>query len=122
MSDATTTTTPTTQTRTATRTAHKPVRPRLWNVVLADSDDHTYEYVIELMVKVFAHPLETAFDVAKTVDTAGRAICCTTHRERAELKLEQIQGFGADPRIASCAGPMSAYLEPAAGDDDHNDD
>lgn len=57
--------------------------------------------------------------VAKTVDTEGRAILMTTHKELAELKRDQIHAFGRDPRIMSCAGSMSAEIEPAiAGGDD----
>jgi ATP-dependent Clp protease adaptor protein ClpS len=87
-------------------------------VVLLDDDDHSYDYVIEMAQALFAHPIPRAVDIAKTVDTQGRAILLTTHREHAELKVEQVHGFGADPRIASCKGAMSAIMEPAPGGDD----
>lgn len=109
-------------TRTDRRVRRDVKQPRLWNVVLLDDDDHTYEYVIEMMIKLFGHPIEQAVEIAHTVDAHGRAVCCTTHRERAELKVEQISGFGADPRISSCAGPMSSYIEPADGGDADDDD
>lgn len=110
--------------RPATRPERKTRRPRLWHVVLLNDDDHTYEYVIEMMQKVFAHPVERAFQIARTVDSEDRAVCGTFHRELAELKLEQLHGFGRDARIASCQGSMSAQLEPAdSGDgDDHDND
>ena len=84
-----------------------------WNVVLLDDDEHTYEYVIEMLSSVFGHPLEKAFQLACVVDSTGRVIVCTTHRELAELKREQIIAWGADPRISSCRGAMSAVIEPA---------
>ncbi len=94
-------------------------RPRLWNVVLLNDEDHSYEYVIEMMQRVFSAPVERAFQIAKAVDTEGRAICGTFHKELAELKLDQMHACGRDPRIASCKGPMSAHLEPAdAGSDE----
>ena len=94
-------------------------QPRLWNVVLLDDDHHTYEYVIEMMLRVFGHPAEKGFRIARTVDAQGRAICLTTHKEHAELKLDQIRAFGRDPRMAVSAGSMSARLEPAdCADDD----
>ncbi|MBN8644185.1 MAG: ATP-dependent Clp protease adaptor ClpS [Planctomycetes bacterium] len=97
-------------------------QPRLWNVVLLNDDDHSYEYVIEMMQKVFGHPAERAFQIAKTVDKDGRAVCATFHKELAELKAELVHGFGKYRRIASCAGAMSAVIEPAdAGDDDQNE-
>jgi len=96
--------------------------PWLWAVVLLDDDDHSYEYVIEMMQTVFAAPLPKAFQTAKKVDSEGRAVCLITHKEHAELKRDQILSFGPDKRIASCAGSMTAIIEPAAGDDDDEDD
>ena len=84
-----------------------------WNVVLLDDDDHTYDYVIEMLCGVFGHPIEKAFGMACEVDQSGRVIVCTTHRELAELKREQIIAWGADPRISACRGGMTAIVEPA---------
>lgn len=83
--------------------------------MLLDDDDHTYEYVIELLRKLFGHSLATAYLMAKEVDMTGRVIVFTTHRERAELERDRIHGFGADPRIPRCKGSMSAIIEPAHG-------
>ncbi|MEQ8844092.1 MAG: ATP-dependent Clp protease adaptor ClpS [Phycisphaerales bacterium] len=106
-----------THVQTETRDTTQTKRPKRWHVVLLDDDDHTYEYVIRMMQRVFGHDLSNAFTVARTVDKHGRAICMTTHRELAELKLEQITGFGPDQAIAACKGPMSAILQPADDDD-----
>jgi len=110
-----------TSTKVRTQPQPRPKLPRLWNVVLVDDDDHTYEYVIEMMQVLFGHSLERAFEIAKTVDKQGRAICLTTHRELGELKIEQIGGFGRDPYMKKSSGPMNALLEPAAGEDDNHD-
>lgn len=91
----------------------KPLAP--WNVVLLDDDDHTYEYVIAMLQRLFGHSVETAFLMAKEVDLTGRVIVFTTHRERAELERDRIHGFGADPLIERCKGSMSAIIEPAYG-------
>lgn len=100
----------------------KPQRPWLWNVVLLDDDDHSYEYVIKMMQSLFHHPLERAVQIAQEVDRTGRAIVLTTHKEHAELKREQVHGFGVDKLIASCVGSMWATIEPAiAGADDSGD-
>lgn len=91
-------------------------RPRtlpVWHVVLLDSNDHSYDYVIEMLINLFGHTLEGGFRTARVVDRDGRAIVFTGHREVAELKLEQIHGFGIDPRVSSCRGSMQAVLEPA---------
>jgi ATP-dependent Clp protease adaptor protein ClpS len=84
-----------------------------YHVVLLNDDDHTYEYVIEMLKALFAHPVEKGFQLAKIVDTKGRAIVCTTSLERAELKRDQIHAYGPDPRIPRCKGSMSAEIEPA---------
>jgi ATP-dependent Clp protease adaptor protein ClpS len=85
----------------------------LWHVVLWDDDLHTYDYVIEMLMKLFAHNEETSYQMAREVDTNGRVIVETTVLERAELKRDQIHAYGADPRIEGCKGSMSATLEPA---------
>ena len=84
-----------------------------YNVILLNDDDHTYEYVIEMLKALFAHPIEKGFELAKMVDTQGRAIVCTTSLERAELKRDQIHAYGPDPRIPRCKGAMTAEIEPA---------
>jgi ATP-dependent Clp protease adaptor protein ClpS len=83
-----------------------------YHVILLDDDEHTYEYVILMLVRLFGHPVEAAYKMAEEVDTTGRVIVDTTTKERAELKQEQIHAFGRDPRLATCAGSMSAIIEP----------
>ena len=106
------------ETRPDRRARAETKRPWLWNVVLLDDDDHTYEYVIEMVRKVYGYTLERAFELAVHVDTRGRAVCCTTHRELAELRREQMVSFGRDVRMSQSRGAMSVVLEPAENDDD----
>ncbi|MFM2055515.1 MAG: hypothetical protein RL456_3552 [Pseudomonadota bacterium] len=84
-----------------------------WHVVLLNDDDHTYEYVVEMLMKLFAKTPERAFLHACEVDATGRTIVDTTSRERAELKVEQIHAYGRDPRLPRSQGSMSAEMEPA---------
>ncbi len=99
--------------KTQTYSKVRSIPPRQWNVVLLDDDDHTYEYVIRLAQEIFGHPVEQGFQIAKQVDKEGRAILVTTHRELAELRVEQITSFGRDPLMARSKGAMTALLEPA---------
>ena len=69
-----------------------------------------------MLAKLFAFNIERAFALARAVDTRGRGVILTTHREHAELKAEQVRCFGPDPRIASCATPLRVTLEPAESD------
>lgn len=86
-------------------------QPR-YNVILWDDSEHTYDYVISMLQQLFGHPFEKAFQLAKQVDTSGRAICLTTTKEHAELKRDQIHSFGKDPLATKCSGSMSASIEP----------
>lgn len=102
--------------QTTTLPAPAVAPPRLaprWHVVLINDDDHTYEYVIEMLGKLFHYDLFKAFAMAREVDTTGRVIVETTVLERAEFKRDQIHAYGADWRIDRCKGSMRAVLEPA---------
>lgn len=91
----------------------KTKRQPPYHVILMNDDDHTYEYVIAMLKELFGHPIEKGFLLARQVDSKGRAIVCTTSLEHAELKQEQIHGYGPDPLIPRSAGSMTAVIEPA---------
>jgi ATP-dependent Clp protease adaptor protein ClpS len=84
-----------------------------YNVVLLDDDDHSYEYVILMLRKIFGYSIEKGYEMAQEVDATGRVVVATTNLEQAELKRDQIQTFGPDPLIPRCKGSMSATVEPA---------
>ena len=87
-----------------------------YNVVLLDDQLHTYDYVIEMLRGVFGYNEINGYLLAKAVDTHGRVIVFQTHKELAELKRDQIIGFGADMRIAASKCGMAATVEPAEAD------
>ncbi|KAA5542082.1 ATP-dependent Clp protease adaptor ClpS [Roseiconus nitratireducens] len=91
----------------------KPKKQPRYNVVLWDDSDHSYEYVVIMMRKLFRYPVEKGFQIAREVDNSGKAICLTTTMEHAELKRDQIHAFGKDDLIPRCKGSMSATIEPA---------
>lgn len=95
--------------------ASRPKRQPRYHVVLWNDDDHTYQYVIAMLRQLFGHPPERGLQLAKQVDQHGRVIVLTTTREHAELKRDQIRGFGADRLLARSKGSMSASIEPEAG-------
>lgn len=99
-------------TKTKPKKKHKPKRQPRYHVILWNDEDHTYEYVMLMMQQLFGHPLEKGFQIARTVDNDGKAICLTTTKEHAELKVEQIHAFGKDELIARCQGSMSSTMEP----------
>ena len=85
----------------------------LFHVVLLDDDEHTYDYVIEMLMKFFCHSPEAAFRHAVEVDADGRTIVLTCELEQAEFGRDQIHAYGADPRMPISKGSMSAVIEPA---------
>lgn len=92
----------------------KPKRQPRYNVILWDDQDHSFEYVIIMMLQLFGHPEEKGYQIAKEVNSRGQAIVLTTTKEHAELKRDQIHGYGKDSAIRSCQGSMSASIEPLA--------
>ena len=85
----------------------------LYHVILLNDEDHTYDYVIEMLVKVFAMTESTAFGHAVEVDTAGTTILLTCELEKAELKRDQVHAYGPDWRLPRSLGSMAAIVEPA---------
>ena len=94
------------------RTDRKPRRQPRYNVVLLDDDDHTYDYVIRMIGRLFGFDKTKAYLMAEQVDRKGRTVLLTSTREHAEFKQQQIAAYGADPLLPECAGSMSAVLEP----------
>jgi ATP-dependent Clp protease adaptor protein ClpS len=86
---------------------------QLYHVVLLNDDDHSYEYVIEMLQKLFACSEAAAWNHAVEVDTTGRTIVMTCELPVAEFGRDQILAYGADPRMPSSLGSMSAIVEPA---------
>jgi len=86
----------------------------LYHVVLLDDDEHTYDYVVEMLQKLFCFTAAEAFQHAVEVDITGRTVVITCELPAAEFARDQIHAFGADPRMPKSQGSMSAVLEPAA--------
>jgi ATP-dependent Clp protease adaptor protein ClpS len=104
------------ETENETTNKRKTKRLPPYNVIIVNDEDHTFPYVIELLIKLFAHPLPTAKELTWRIHTTGRAIVCTTHKEKAELKRDQVLAYGADPMSASSKGPLRCYIEPAVSE------
>jgi ATP-dependent Clp protease adaptor protein ClpS len=99
-----------------TRPAGEPssrLEPR-YHLILLDDNDHSYEYVIELLGSVLGYGVEKAYTLACVVDHEGRAIIETADHARVTTHQQLIHAHGADPRIPRCQGSMSAVVEPAS--------
>ena len=98
----------------SSREIEQETREPLFHVVLLDDDEHTYDYVIEMLQKLFLLPVSIAFQHAVEVDTTGRTVVITCERPQAEFARDQIQAYGADPRMPNSKGSMSAVLIPVS--------
>src|ERR1039458_7265718 len=96
-----------------TRIAEREALLPLYNVVLLDDNDHSYDYVVEMLQMLFIFTLEEAFRHAEEVDRCGRTVIITCERPQAEFARDQIHAYGPDPRLPRCAASMSAIIEPA---------
>lgn len=91
----------------------EPRRQPRYNVMLWDSDDHTFEYVEKMLRELFGHEPEQCKEIAKLVDSDGKAVVLTTTMEHAELKRDQIHAYGKD-HLEGSKGSMWSTIEPVA--------
>jgi len=87
-----------------------------FHVILLNDDHHSFEFVIQVIRKVFGYSVEKAFELTATAHTEGRAVVWTGPKEVAELKAEQVHTFhetrSSDGRKL---GPLGCIIEPAPG-------
>jgi ATP-dependent Clp protease adaptor protein ClpS len=87
-------------------------RTPLYRVVLLDDDDHTYDYVVEMLQRVLVFSVQEAYHHAVEVDTHGRTKLITCELGEAEFARDQVQSYGPDWRLDRSKGSMSAIVEP----------
>jgi ATP-dependent Clp protease adaptor protein ClpS len=85
-------------------------------VIVENDDFHTFNYVIEVLQKVFGYDLQKAFGLTVEVDATGQAIVWSGTLEVAELKRDQIRGFGPDLyAMKPVRFPLGVRVEKLAG-------
>lgn len=89
------------------RTRHEP----RWYVILHDDQLHTYQYVIEMVVKLFSTTPQQAFMHAVEVDTQGFTILARLPKPEAIEKRDAILKYGGDPLMQTTVS-MKATIEP----------
>ena len=87
---------------------------RPYHLVLLDDDDHTYQYVIEMLGTVLGYGSEKAYALACIVDSEGRVTVETASHDQVTRHQTQIHSYGPDPRIERCSGSMSSVVEQAS--------
>ena len=103
-----TVTTPETGTSTTTRLE------KLYHVIILNDDEHSYEYVIEMLQTVFGISYSTAVAHTTEADTTGSSIVQTCGLEEAERRRDGVHAYGPDWRMPNSRGSVAALVEPAA--------
>jgi ATP-dependent Clp protease adaptor protein ClpS len=85
-------------------------------VIVENDDFHTFTYVIEVLQKVFGYDVQKGFLLAAEIDATGQAIVWSGALELAELKRDQIRGFGPDLyAMKPVTFPLGARVEKLPG-------
>ncbi len=102
--------------RKSTRENTRPKKQPPYAVIVENDDLHTFEYVIEVLQKVFGYDLQKAFLLTSQVHHAGQALVWSGALELAELKRDQIKGFGPDTyAMKPVTFPLGVRVEPLPG-------
>jgi ATP-dependent Clp protease adaptor protein ClpS len=97
------------------RTRHKRQPP--YAVILENDEFHSFAYVIEVLQRVCGHGKTRAFLLTTQIHFAGRGTVWSGSREVAELKRDQIRGYGPDfyaPKPVRF--PLGVTIEPLPGE------
>jgi len=70
----------------------EPDRP--WITIVWNDPINLMSYVTHVFMTVFGYPKEKATKLMMDVHTLGRAVVSTGPRERMELDVERLQGYG----------------------------
>jgi ATP-dependent Clp protease adaptor protein ClpS len=85
----------------------------LYHVILFDDDEHSYAYVVEMMMNLFNMTPEQGFDVAYEVDHIGQAVVMTVAYDEAVAAHRKIINYGPDFRMPNSRSSMGCTIERA---------
>jgi ATP-dependent Clp protease adaptor protein ClpS len=106
--------TPKPETEPETKQSVKLLPP--YNVILMNDDDHSFDFVVMVLRKVYGVTVERGLQLALVAHETGRAVVWTGPKEVAELKLDQMTTFReVRDRDERDLGPLDACIEPAPG-------
>lgn len=94
-----------------TETEERTQLLRQSKVVLFDDDEHTYDYVVEMLVHCCSLSRESAFRCAVEVDLCGKTTVFYGTSEECRRRCDRIHAFGADPRLPRSRGSMKAEVQ-----------
>ena len=88
-------------------------KEKLYHVIILNDDEHTFDYVIEMLQAVFGFPYATAMAHTIEADATGSSIVLTCGLTEAEKKRDRIHAYGPDWRMPNSRGSVTALVEPA---------
>lgn len=69
-------------------------RPKMYKVILHNDDTTTFDFVIEVLIRIFHRNLHDAIELTKSIHTTGQGIAGSPYtREIAEEKTEETISF-----------------------------
>ena len=86
---------------------------KMYHVIILNDDEHSFEYVIEMLQAVFKIVYATALAHTVEADSTGSSIVLTASLEEAEQKRDQVHAYGPDWRMPNSRGSVAALVEPA---------
>ena len=89
-------------------------REKLYHVIILNDEEHSFDYVIEMLQTIFNFTYATAMARTMEAHTTGSSIVLTCGLKEAERKRDQIHAYGPDWRMPTSGGPVTALVEPAA--------
>jgi len=94
----------------------KTKRQPPYAVIVENDELHTWLYVIEVLQKVFGYDDSKAYLLTSQVHFDGQAVVWSGALELAELKRDQIRGFGPDVYATKPVEfPLGVRIEPLPG-------
>lgn len=82
-----------------------------FKVVLFNDEEHSYDYVVEILTKICKLTREQAFRCAVEVDLTGRTIVFYGEREKCVEVSHKINNYGPDFRMPKSIGSMESAVE-----------
>ena len=92
-------------------TAEETKAQRGFKVVLFNDEDHTYDYVVEMLTHVCCMAKEQAFRCAVEVDLEGRTIVHYGGHEACARISAQITSYGPDHRLMRSRSGMNSEVQ-----------
>ena len=94
-----------------TETEPRAKAARACKVVLFNDEEHTYDYVVEMLGHACGLPREKAFRCAVEVDLTGRTTVFFGSRAACVAVVAKIRAYGPDHRLPQSMTSMNAEVQ-----------